>query len=261
MDSAPSSARELQPVTPSLFILPSWEEDAVDMFHWRLTDKDGPEYCEFDASRDSPNWVGKRLTWPTTSTPDTFQRAFITANLPYVRTALRTARQRRRPVCFRTLVAVSEIERDFRRFVDAWIGSWPPILQQAAETPRGESQQSTAPPPIVGLLVFQYRSSTSRGWSFWKRRDVRIDRLCDLLKDVDRSAAVEVTVLPPLTTVTFQNAGEWLESPDVLGHNLDRRVRGAIQQMFQNRRAGVPMEEFASTINAAQEYRERGHAQ
>jgi hypothetical protein len=85
--------------------------------------------------------------------------------------------------------------------------------------------------------------------------------LRDLLKDVDRSVAAEVTVLPPLTTVTFQNAGEWLESPDVLGHNLDRRVRGAIQQMFQNRSAGVPMEEFASTINAAQEYRERGHAQ
>ena len=61
------SAAEPRRLAPALFILPSWEEDAVDMFHWRLTDKDGPEYCEFEAKRDNPSWVGQRLSWPPDS--------------------------------------------------------------------------------------------------------------------------------------------------------------------------------------------------
>jgi hypothetical protein len=243
-------ANDSGPQAPALFILPSWENDAVDMFHWRITDKDGPEYCEFDANRDSPYWVGQRLTWPMGSSAHSFRKEFIRANLPYLRTALRVSQQRRRPLYLRTLVGIDEITADFRSLIDAWITCWPEILGQASQASKSDPQQPRLTQPVVGLLILQYKRPARKRWQFWKSEEARVDPYYKELKHLRTDASIGLTVLPPLSTVTFQNANEWLELPDLLNHNIGRSARDLLQQMFGNRKTGVPMEEFAKAIHS-----------
>jgi hypothetical protein len=172
------------------------------MFHWRLAYKDGPQYCDFDTSRDNLGWVNGFLPWPRYSTLASFQKEFVSANMPRVRTALRESVQRKRPVCFSTLIGVSEIENDFRAFVDAWIQSWPELLEQTFGAVRTERPSS--PQPIVGLLVLMFESAKTRFWRFWESGDARLAQYSRELKNLESSvprssgsAAIEVSSLPP----------------------------------------------------------------
>ena len=240
--------------TPALFVLASWEDDAVDMLHWRLTNKDGPEYCQFDASRDSPYWEGQRLFWPAGSSPDSFKKEFVGSNLPYLRAALRISAQRRRPLYLRTLVSAAEIADDFQEFVEAWLSCWPGILDDAVQASTSDMRLNSSKQPIVGLLIVQFKKAARhyRRWQFWKPKEFRAERYFKQLARVKAGAEVEFKVLPPLSTVTFQNASEWLELPELLQHRAGTRARDAIQKIFSSEGQGIPMEEFAYAINSFQ---------
>jgi Domain of unknown function (DUF4062) len=239
---------------PALFVLASWEDDAVDMLHWRLTNKDGPEYCEFDASRDSPYWEGQRLSWPAGSTPDSFKKEFVASNLPYLRTALRISRQRRRPLYLRTLVGAAEIADDFQKFVEAWLSCWPGILDDAVQASTTDIRLLSSQQPVVGLLIVQFKKAARhyKRWQFWKPKEFRAEHYFRQLTRVSAGSEVEFKVLPPLSTVTFQNATEWLELPELLRHHASSRARDAIQHIFSDEGRGIPMEEFANAINSSQ---------
>jgi hypothetical protein len=246
---SPEAAERLATLA-SLFLVPCRPDDAVDTFNWRLTSKDGPEYCGFDVLRDTPSWVKEdNLYWPTDSTPATFGKEFIGLNVMPVSAGLTSSRTRKRPVCFGTLVAASDLENDFREFVRAWTRCWPELLAQASQK-ISEKVQSSPPLPVVGLLFLSFDSSwLSRLFiSDNARIAERFHELEALVSGMPESDAFDVSSLPPLSPVTYEDASRWLALPDIMRHEFYRRARSAVQHMFQRPRARVPMQKFAETI-------------
>lgn len=234
----------------SLFLVACRPDDAVDTFNWRLTAKDGPEYCGFDEQRDTPNWIKEdNLYWPRGVDPATFATEFISLNLLPVSAGLTSSRTRKRPVCFSTMVAVADIEKDFCGFVGAWMLCWSELLAEASQKISAKVR-SHPTQPIVGLLFLSFES----GWlsrmftSDEARIAARFDEFQALRARTPELKDLDASPLPPLASVTYEDASRWLSLPDIMRHEFHRRARSAVQRMFQRRRAGVFMQEFAETV-------------
>jgi hypothetical protein len=240
----------------SLFLVPCGRDDVADTFPWRLTHKDGPQYCGFDMSRDTPTWVHGDLRWPDTATLTSFEEDFIALNKTPARLKLNEARERKRPICFSTDVDASNIDADLQEFARAWIKAWPGLLS---------STRTDLPltPPIVGLLfmIFAGRKSWLRELTRFaglaKPDSVYIAERCRSLRvigsTVEATDILEVNPLPPLAPITSHDANSWLALPDIRDHKLDVRARAAIRRMFARHDRAVTMREFAEAIHASEQ--------
>lgn len=254
-DRVQDAATAIDTTQACLFLVPCGRDDVADTFPWRLTHKDGPEYCGFDKRRDTPTWVHGDLRWPDTTTLTSFKEDFIALNKTPARLKLNEARERKRPICFSTDVDASNIDADLQEFARAWIEAWPDLLSST-----GVDLRST--PPIIGLLLMMFAGRKSwfgeltRFAGLAKPDSVYIAERCQSLISIGSIVQVtdilEVSPLPPLAPITSQDAYAWLALPDIRDHKLDVRARAAIRRVFGRHDRTVTMHQFAEAIHASE---------